>query len=187
MIEYLLYLSLGLLLAIQATRKGRRRRRSGNFFAYPVQVDLALGALAEGATVAGDLTAFGTTRVRVISADLTWTINDGTSGQGPVRFGLTTNDLTVAEVNQKLDARPTSKSDIIAMERSRRPVRDAGKMSIDATGNAILNDGKPKRTKLGFSLDEGKELQAWARNEDSAVLVTGAILHVSGTLYMVWL
>ncbi len=168
-------------------RKRRGRRRSNKFFAYPVKVDLALGALAAGSTVAGSLTAFGVTKVRCISADLAFSLNDATSGQGPILVGCHSSDLSVTEVNENLDARPTSQSDIIAMERSRRPVRQVGKLIADETGGNRLNHGDEQRVKLGFTLDTGTELQVFARNEDTAVLVTGGIVHVSGTLFMTWI
>ncbi len=161
--------------------------KSSKFFAYPIQVDLALGALAAGATIAGVMTAFGVTRVQCISADLTWSINNHTSTEGPIRVGLANGNLSVTEINEKLDARPTSQTDIIAMERSRRPVRDSGKFSGSATTVEVLNDGEPVRTTLKFPLNEGVELVAWARNEDTAAFTTGTIVHASGTLYMRWI
>lgn len=163
----------------------RRRRRSNRFFAYPVEKDLILGALASNIAFDGDLTAFGSTRVRCISADLQWSMNNHVSGEGPISVGLSSSDLSVTEIIEHLDARPTSQSDIVAMERSRRPVRRAGVFSAGA-GNEHLNDGKAIRTKLRFSVNEGVELSAWARNEDTAALTTGTIIHVTGTLYMMW-
>ncbi len=167
--------------------KRRGNRRNSKFFAYPVKVDLALGALAAAATVAGSLTNFGETKVRCISADLLWTLNDGSAGQGPIEVGLHSSDLSVTEINECLDARPSSQSDIIPIERSRRPVRRVGKLINDSTGGDKLKDGNVVRTRIPFILSEGKELQVWARNEDTAVLTTGGIVHVSGTLYMVWI
>lgn len=162
-----------------------RRGRDRKFFAYPVQVDLALGALTVGTVIAGALTNFGQTRVYCVSADLTYSINNHTATEGPIRVGLASNNLTVTEIAEKLDARPTSQTDVISMERSRRPVRDSGKFSGLET-EEVLFDGQEKRVTLKFAVNEGVELAVWARNEDTATFTTGTIVHVTGTLYMRW-
>ncbi len=166
-----------------ARRKGRK---SSNFFAYPVQDDTPLGALGEGILVQGALSGLGITKVWVISADLQWSTSNHTPGEGPISVGLASGDLTVGETAEKLDARPTSRSDRIAMERSRRPVRRVG-IFPGIAAEETLNDGKSIRTKLGFYLDEGIELNAWARNEDSAQFTTGTLIVVSGMVYMRWM
>ncbi len=165
-------------------RKRRGRRR--NFFAMKAKTDLALGALGIGATVQQTMTAFGVTRVWCISGDFVWSLEDGGAAQGPILVGLSSSNLSVTEINENLDARPTSQGDIIAMERSRRPVREVGSMLIDAQGHGQIADGRLVRTKLGFWLNEGEELVAWARNEDNAALQAGAIVHVAGKLYLRW-
>ncbi len=147
---------------------------------------MALTTLANGIIVANSVTAFGVTKAYLISADLQWSLDDNTAGEGPIAVGLTSSDLTVTEMAEKLDARPTSKSDIIAMERSRRPVRNSGAFAVSEVGET-LNDGKAIRTPLKFVLAEGKELQIFARNKSGATLTTGAVVRVTGTLYMKWI
>ncbi len=164
-----------------------RRRRNSNFFAYPLNTTHPLGTLAAGVITSAAMTAFGTTRVRVISADLTWAIAGSTAQEGPLRVGLTSSNLSNTEIGEALDAAPTSKADIIAIERSKRPVRSVGQYEIQST-TEVLNDGKPIRTKLQFGLDEGIELNLWVRNVSGiANLTTGAAVIVSGILYCVWL
>ncbi len=107
-----------------------------------------------------------------------------TVGEGPLRIGLFQGDLSNTEVGEHLDARPTGPSDRIAIERSGRPVRKVGKFA-DGVADEKLNNGVVIRTKLGFFLDEGIELEAYVRN-DGSDLTTGATAHVSGTLYMRW-
>ncbi len=162
-----------------------KRRSKGGFFAYPIEKDLILGTLASNIAFKGDLTAFGATRVFCIAADIEWSISGHTTGQGPISVGLSHGDLTVTEVIEKLDARPSSRSDIIPMERARRPVRRAGVFSGNDTLEK-LNDGKAIRTKIRFNVNEGVELACWARNEHTAALTTGSIVHAIGTLYMRW-
>ncbi len=162
-----------------------KHRKSSNFFAYRIEEQLALATLANGIALTGDLTALGLTKCYLISADLNWTIEGMTSGQGPIDVGVASGDLTATEIVESLDAKPTSRSDRIPMERSRRPVRRSGSFpSQDVT--ETLNDGKPIRTKLKFYIDEGIELVAWARNRSGATLAGGAVLNVTGNLFMKW-
>ncbi len=161
-------------------------RKSSKFFAYPIEVDVTLSTLGAGVVTSGAMTALGVTKAYCISADVTWSIDGLTEDEGPLRVGLFNGNLSNTEVSEKLDARPTSQSDIIAMERSRRPVRPAGKFAGNET-NEVLNEGKSIRTKLGFIIDEGVELEAYVRNDGSGALTTGAIAHASGTLYMKWI
>lgn len=164
----------------------KHRNKGGHrFFAYPIEVDLTLSTLAAGASITGSLTGLGVTKAYCISADVTWSVDGVTSGEGPLRVGLANGNLTATEINEKLDARPTSQTDIIAMERSRRPVRPVGKFP-GQTADEALKDGTPIRTKLGFFIDEGVELVAYARNDSASTLTTGAVVHASGTLYMKW-
>ncbi len=161
------------------------RKRDNKFFAYRIEEQFALGALANGIAIAGDTTALGVTKCYLISADLVWSIEDSTSDEGPIDVGLASGDLSVTEIVEGLDAKPTSRSDRIAMERSRRPIRRAGSFA-GSGANETLNDGKEIRTKLKFYIDEGIELVAWARNRSGATLTTGAVVNVVGTLFMKW-
>ncbi len=169
-----------------AKHQKRGRRRNSKFFVYPVETTLSLGSLSADAVLLSALTAFGITKVRLISADLTWSRKGATVNEGPVRVGLANNNLAIGEVAEKLDARPTSQTDIIAMERSRRPVRDAGAFQGE-NANETLNDGKVIRTKLGFVLDEGAELSIFVRNKSGASLTTGGVVQVQGKLYLAWI
>ncbi len=172
-------------LSISMARQRRRRRRSNKFFAYPVNTFFALGAATDNLIVLSALTTFGSTRVRVVSADLSWQLNGSTAGEGPIRVGLASDNLSATEIGQALDAAPTSQSDIIAIERAKRPVRHVGLFTAETTGSD-LRDGVTIRTRLGFSLNEGIELAAWARNKFGATITTGSGVTVTGTLYCVW-
>ncbi len=130
------------------------------------------------------LTNFGSTKFKVVSADLMWTLRGLTALEGGIEVGIVSNDLTIAEAIEGLDASPTSKSDVIAMERIRRPVRRLGTFS-GLNVNDVLNNGKPIRTKLFVLLDTGIELDAWIRNIGST-LTTGATIEVSGRVYGYW-
>jgi len=89
-------------------------------------------------------------------------------------------------VKEALDSNLTSQSDIIARERARRPVRRAG-VFYGLSTDEVFNNGKPIRTKMFTVLDEGKELEAWARNQSGGILTTGATVHCFGRVYGYWI
>ncbi len=164
----------------------RRRRRNRNFIGIPVTTQLALGTLGDGVVSSANITQFGTTKFKVVSTDLTWTSLGATPTEGPIQVGIGNADLSNTEMGEALDAQPTSKADIVALERIRRPVREVGAFAV-VSANDVLNDGKPIRQKLVTVLDEGIELDVWARNKSGATLTTGHIITVTGRVYGYWL
>ncbi len=166
-------------------RRGRRSRR-GKFQAIPFQQALALSTLADdtvlgvaliGANLGEDYYA--------LSVDAQWAIRDLTAGEGPILVGFAHDDLSVSEVNEAITAEVTDPDDIIAVERSRRPVRKSGVFPVQNT-HEVLNDGKTIRTKLKWSIGNDHNLNCWVRNASGAPLTTGAILEITGTLYGNW-
>jgi len=166
--------------------KRKARRRNSKFQALPINVTMTLGALASGVLTSSNLTQLGVTRYRVVAVDIIWSMSDKTADEGPIEVGISNGDLSNTELGEALDASPTSMADIVARERARRPVRRSGKFSAAATAE-VLNDGKKIRTKLNTVLDEGIELEAWARNGDAATLTTGTIIEIEGTVYGYWI
>ncbi len=163
-----------------------RRKRNSKFQAIPVDIQLALGTLGAGSVISTAITSLGVTKFRAVSVDLTWSIQDKTATEGPIKIGIFNGDLSNTEVGEALDASPTSMADIVARERSRRPVRAAG-MFTAAPASEVLNDGKPIRTKLATFLDEGVELEIYARNGDGSALTTGSLVDVVGWVYGYWI
>ncbi len=164
----------------------RRRKGRGRFIALPIETVISLGALAQDIVASANITGFGNTKFRVVAADLSWTLNAATATEGPVMVGIANADLSDTEIQEALDASPVSASDIIALERMRRPVRIAGTFSL-AGADETLNDGKAIRTKLHTVLEAGIELDVWARNKGQATLTTGGLVTVLGKLYGYWL
>ncbi len=133
-----------------------------------------------------NLTTLGSTKFRVVSADIYWSYAGHTAAEGPLEVGIANGDLSVAEVAECLDSNPTSQSDIVAREFARRPVRRSGVFDGVAT-IASLNDGKSIRTKLNTILDEGTELKAWIKNLDASALTTGTLIKINGAIYGYWI
>ncbi len=166
--------------------KRRRARRNSNFFVQKIDAVRTLLTLATGGLVTTPLTTFGVVRVKVIGADLKWSLTDLTTNEVPIEVGVCSGDLSDTEVQEALDASPTSKADIIANERLRRPVRSSGEFG-EPDSHQQLNDGKAIRNrKLYWDLDEGVEIDMYARNLSGSTLTTGASVRVSGKLYCIW-
>ncbi len=169
-----------------AKRQVRRKQRNSAFQALKVNAILTLGALGLETAITQALTVLADD-FWVQSADLAWTIRLLTSLEGPVALGLANGDLSVAEIKEAINASPVSRSDIIAREQARRPIREVGQVSADSDGGVLqLNDGQPVRTSVKMYLAEGTELNAFAFNQTGVALTTGAIVRIWGTLYGTW-
>ncbi len=161
-----------------------RRGRSKNFFVSKVNATITLGALTDGTVISGVLLDLDQDAY-LISADLAWSVHNMTAGEGALRVGLTSSVLTVAQMAEALDASPGSQDDRIALERTRRPVRDSGQFPI-LTSEEVLNNGNLFRTKAKMVITTGRNLLAWARNISGASLTTGGIVEVTGKVYGNW-
>jgi len=151
-----------------------------------VDASVALSTLANATILSVDITALGITKFRVVSMDLSWQIRDQTPGEGPIQVGVANSNLTNTEIGECLDATPTSQTDIIPLERLRRPVRTVGAFN-SVSADEVLNDGRMMRTKFHTVLDEGTELEVWARNRSGSSLTGGAFLAVQGRVYGYWI
>lgn len=120
-----------------------------------------------------------------ISATGSWSIRDLTAGEGPIAVGINHGDLTVAEIAEALDADLSDPDDIIAKERSRRPVRKTGQFS--GIGEAeVLNNGIKVTTPARFSVGDTHTPDFWARNLSGGSLTTGAVVAFDGILTGRW-
>ncbi len=169
-----------------AKHRKRRGRGSKNFVAIPVTAAITLGTLANNTVVKGSLLGTLLEDLYVISADLIWTIRSLTVGEGPIEVGVVHSDYTVTEILENLDVTLLGPGTKIEQERSRRLVRRIG-MFNGLGSEEVLNDGQVIRTKMRFTCQDGKDLDAWVRNSSGATLITGAIVQVHGTVYGRWM
>ncbi len=170
-----------------STRKRSvRRRTQRNFAVIPRDFTFALG------TLANDTVVFETSPITLeqdlqfVSGDFWCSYNNHTAGEGPLEIGLATEDLTVTEVEEALEAQPLSQFDVPAIEHARRPVRTIGVFPGLAT-EETLNDGKSIRKRLTVQIPAGKALpKIWVMNRSGAALTTGTIVHIRGKWYGRW-
>ncbi len=165
------------LLALAKHKRGRGR---GRFQTIPIKAEVALSTLADAAFVTVSVTGAFTSDCWLISSDVTVSIAGSTAGEVPITCGVAHSDLSSAEVGENLDVAITGPDlDVISRERSRRPVRRLATFT-DQEQRSVL------RRKLSFMLPATRGLTLWVRNESGAPLTTGAIVSLTGLLYLSW-
>ena len=164
--------------------KSARRRRDPNFVVLKVNAQVALGTLAANVAVKTALLNPNDV-LKVISADLTYSIQTLTPGEGPIDCGLSSDAYSVTQIVEAMDASPSNRADEVALERTRRRVRLAGTFPGE-TADSTLNDGRKLRMrKMYWSFAADVDLACWAINRSGSTLTTGAFLEVSGEVYAV--
>ncbi len=173
-----------ILVLVLAAKRGRGRRRKFNLRRVRLNPEMPLLTPASDIVVLQAMTAVAVSTYRAISVKVMWTLMNLTSGEGPVTVGLAHSDYTVTEIKECLEAQagidPGNK---VEQERANRMVRVVGSFS-GGGGGQTLNDGKPISTKLNWLIAIGRTVVMWAYNEDTATLTTGAVLNVSGNLWV---
>ncbi len=165
----------------------KRRRARRRLFVPRVTASHALGALASNDL---SLTAFPTAldqEAWAISMDVVTNLHGLTAGEGPVVVGVAHGDYSAAEIEEWFEAGGSwAKADQVTGEQARRKCRVIGTFAqFNQPGtDATLNNGNPKRVKLGFMIEDGQTLSLWVYNESSATLTTGAIAEIKGKIYL---
>ncbi len=173
-------------LGVAVIGAARKRNRNRNFVAIPIDSGITLSTLANATALSGSLVAALTEDLYCISADLTWSIQGLTPGEGPVYVGVAHGDYSDTEITEALTVSLTGPGNKIEQERSRRLVRRAGGFP-GILAEEVLNDGRPLRIKLKFTVQNPKTIKLFAFNRSGAALTTGGIVRVFGDLYGRWL
>lgn len=166
-------------------RKYVVRRNNKNFVAIPFQVEITTAALGDGLVNFASLVGNFGEDIFIISIDCLWSTEGMTAGEGPLAVGFSHGDLSATEVVEALDASLTDPDDIIALERSRRPVRKAGVFPILSIAET-LKQGEAVRTRLKFSVGDGHPINAWVHNQSGGQLAAGSVIETWGTIFGRW-
>ncbi len=160
-------------------RGGRKQRAQKLVFSS----SLALLTTAGNTVVSGALADTVVDRVWLSSMDIRSALRNVTVGEGPIVYGVAHGDYTAAEIEECLEAVGSwDRSDQIAVEQANRKVRTIGVFGA-ILAEETLNNGNPKRVRLGFILEDGQTLQMWAWNKSGATLTTGAVIEGNGQVY----
>ncbi len=180
MLEILVVMAFAVIV-IMAKKRGTLRRRF-NLRRVRVNPEMPLLTPASDIVVKQAISAVAVSTYRAISHKATWNLMNLTSGEGPVTVGLAHSDYTVTEIKECLEAQagidPGNK---VEQERANRLVRSVGQFG---SVQAMLNDGKPITTKLNWLIAIGRTVDMFAYNEDTGTLTTGAVLNVTGDLWV---
>ncbi len=130
----------------------------------------------------------------VVSANLGQTVNERTlissivarysmtaftksTGDGPIMVGVAHSDYTDTEIEEWIENTGSwNETDQIGREVAGRKVRMIGifENPIDEAASAVLNDGKPIKTKLNWILTQAQTLSLWVYNMGTSPLATTA-------------
>ncbi len=150
---------------------------------------MSLATLADEIVLAGAIGLNFGEDIYCLSVDCAWSWDTLTPADtGPLVVGWAHGDLTVGEILEAITAELTDPDDIIARERSRRPVRTVGQLRSDGVATQVIlpRSGEMSRTKLKFSIGDGHILNFWVMAHDPAGLTGGSLLRVHGVLYGRW-
>ncbi len=166
----------------------KRRRRRRRLFVPRVAASHALVALASNDL---SLTAFPSALDQecwAVSMDVVATLHSLTANEGPIIIGVAHGDYSAAEIEEWFEAGASwVKGDKVSNEHAARKCRMIGtfaQASSVAGTEYTMNNGNPKRVKLGFLIEDGQTLSLWAYNEGTATLTTGAIVEIKGKIYL---
>ncbi len=165
-------------------RKNTWRTANSKFQALPVDALLPLSTLAAETVIGALAYASLEDDFWMQSCDLTWSMHNHVAGEGPLSVGLSNSDLTIAEIDEAIEAAPTSRSDIVVREQARRPIRRVG-VFPGLLSEEVLNDGKSIWTTLKMYMAEGANLVFFVENK-TAQLTGATIINIYGTIYGEW-
>ncbi len=116
-------------------------------------------------------------RTLVSSVVARYSLREFTSAtdDGPIMVGLAHVDYDIAEIEEFIEATGSwNEGDLVAQEVAKRKIRMVGifEQASTATGVAVLNDGKPIKTKLNWMLLQGQTVAVWGYNLGASALAT---------------
>ncbi len=157
----------------------------GRYIKGNIDQDSSLGTLAAQTAVVKDFSDTVNERSLVSSVKAVWSLSGVTIGDniGPVLVGLAHSDYSQAEIEAWIEHVSTwDEGDKVAQETANRFIRKVGILIPKPVGEAaVLNDGKPVKTKLNWILNQGQTLQSFAYNlGTSAFATTDPNLNVNG-------
>ncbi len=167
---------LAILAVLLAAHKGKPRRM-GRYIRGTIDISFDLGTLAGNTLISATIGGTVTERTLVTSIVTTWGVDAWTpsTNVGPLLVGVAHSDYTDTEIEQYIElATSWSEADKIGQEVGRRKVRRIGLILTPGSAvlNAILNEGRPVKTKLNWILTQGQTLKVWAYNTGTGNFAT---------------
>ena len=141
----------------------------GRYIRGTVDEELAMGTLNAKVVVSAGFDQQVVERTLISSLVATYSLKNVTPSAtaGPVLVGIAHGDYSAAEIEEWIENTGAwSEADLVGKEVGARKIRKIGIFGNTGSVNdaAVLNDGKPVKTKLNWILTTGQSLQAWAYN-----------------------
>ncbi len=157
-------------------RKGGTRRRMKRYLKGNIDESFNLSTLASATLISNTWDESVVERTRISSIVCSWALDQLTSPQGPILFGVAHSDYSDAEIEQVIEnAGSWNEGDLTSQEIAKRKVRIIGEfVSEELAGltDVRFNEGKPVKTKLNWVLTTGDTLKMWAYNISALALAT---------------
>lgn len=164
-------------------RKSRRTRRF-NLRLVRTSTAVALTTLANVTVLTAVVTGAADGAYRAMTLTNTWSLKGLTASEGPITVGYAHSDYTVTEIKEAIEAGASiSIGNKVAQEQANRLVRIVGSFSGLST-NEVLEHGEPISTKLNWFIPIGESVSIFAYNDSGATLTTGAIVDVTGKMFV---
>ncbi len=149
----------------------------GRYIRGSVDEDLPGGTLAGKTVVGAGFDEAVQERTLISSLVATYSMNDYTpiASVGPVMVGVAHGDYSDAEIEEWIETTGSwDEGDLVQQEVASRKIRKIGVFEepAAATQNAVLNDGKPIKTKLNWILNQGITLKLWIYNMGTGAFAT---------------
>ncbi len=149
----------------------------GRYIRGSVDEDLPGGTLAAKTVVGAGFDEAVNERTLVSSIEAIYSMNDFTpiASVGPVMVGVAHGDYSDAEIEEWIETTGSwDEGDLVQQEVASRKIRKIGvfEEAALAAENAVLNDGKPIKTKLNWILNQGITLKLWIYNQGTVAFAT---------------
>lgn len=156
-------------MVVSKHNRGRRFRR---YIPGSIDHKVNVGVLASKTVLKTDIASTVIDSTWCSSIRATWSVNGITkfADRGPLLVGICHSDYTSTEVEEWLESLVNwDQGNKVAQERARRMCRIVGVFEdpVSAATAAVLNDGKPITTKVGWLLAPGQTLGIWVYNQGS--------------------
>lgn len=164
----------------------------GRYIAGQVDDEVTLGTLGSNTAVLDLMSETVNERTYVSSVDVIHALHGLTpaAGDGPILVGFAHGNYQLAELEEWIEQTQSwNEGDVVGTrEIGRRLIKRVGIFPSavgDGNGNAVLNDGKPIKTKLGWILTQGQTIAFWAYNTGgSSLATTSPVYHVQGIAHL---
>jgi len=171
---------------IGLAKRGRGKRRMGKYLRGAVDESLSMATLASKTLVLAIFDETVNERTLVSSLVANWSMRNFTpiASAGPVLVGVSHSDYSAAEIEAYIEATGSwNEGNMTQQEIAKRKIRRIGVFDTPdaAEDSAVLNDGRPIKTKLNWILLQGQSLNQWSYNLGAAAFATTIpVVDVSG-------